>query len=217
MKLFILKSWVWCVHCSPFACLLPGRAGRSQPDTDSLAVQTRVNKTHRPLVAFAVHCGTLCKANMAAACARALCKVGWTVLESPAARRPVTFSYPAGNVVAFGSRRAFGTGGAALRTKVLPSLRAGSGRLLGCAFLLGGGLGLYQTVKFRVQQHLAEEETKVSVHIPVSLTVSPSQGSRCQYIPGRLLDSALASASSCLLTGRVTWYLRLMSMICFFV
>ncbi|XP_075903088.1 prostaglandin E synthase 2 isoform X2 [Nelusetta ayraudi] len=98
---------------------------------------------------------------MAAACARALCKVGWTVLESPAARRPVTLSYPAGNVVAFGSRRAFGTGGAALRTKVLPSLRAGSGRLLGCAFLLGGGLGLYQTVKFRVQQHLAEEETKV--------------------------------------------------------
>lgn len=170
-------------------------------------------KTHRPLVAFAVHCGTLCKANMAAACARALCKVGWTVLESPAARRPVTFSYPAGNVVAFGSRRAFGTGGAALRTKVFPSLRAGSGRLLGCAFLLGGGLGLYQTVKFRVQQHLAEEETKVSVHIPVSLTVSPSQGSRCQYIPGRLLDSPLASASACLLTGRVTWYLRLMSII----
>lgn len=35
--------------------------------------------------------------------------------------------------------------------------------MLGCAFLLGGGLGLYQTVKFNVQQHLAEEESKVSV------------------------------------------------------
>lgn len=122
---------------------------------------------------------------MAAACARAFCKVGWTFLESPAARRPVVFSYPVGNVVANGSRRAFSTGGATLRTKVLPSLRAGSGRLLGCAFLLGGGLGLYQTVKFRVQQHLAEEETKVSVHTPLFVTVSPSHVSPWQFIPGK--------------------------------
>lgn len=136
---------------------------------NSLADQTRVNKTRESVVALAVHCGTLCKANMAAACARTLCKVGWSVLESPAARRPATFSYPPGNVVAFGSRRAYGTGGAAVRTKVLSSLRGGSGRLLGCAFLLGGGLGLYQTVKFRVQQHLAEEESKVSVRTPVSV------------------------------------------------
>lgn len=63
---------------------------------------------------------------------------------------------------AHGSRRAYGTGGPEVRSKLLSSLRAGGGRVLGCAFLLGGGLGLYHTVKFTVQQHLAEEETKVS-------------------------------------------------------
>lgn len=105
---------------------------------------------------------------MAAACARTLCKVGWSILECPAARRPGTFSYPVGNVWANGSRRAYGTGGAVVRTKVLSSLGRGRGGLLGCAFLLGGSLGLYQTVKFSVQQHLAEEESKVSVRLPVS-------------------------------------------------
>ncbi|KAM9360612.1 prostaglandin E synthase 2 [Symphorus nematophorus] len=99
---------------------------------------------------------------MAAACARTLCKVGWNILESPAVRRPGTVNYLVGNVSAHGSRRAYGTGGPGVRSKLLSSLRGGGGRVLGCAFLLGGGLGLYQTVKFRVQQHLAEEETKVS-------------------------------------------------------
>lgn len=179
---------------SPSRLRSPRESWAEQKSRHSLAVQTRVNKTRRPLVAFAVHCGTLCKANMAAACARALCKVGWTVLESPAARRPATFSYPVGNVVAFGSRRAFGTGGAAVRTKVLPSLRAaGSGRLLGCAFLLGGGFGLYQAVKFKVQQNLAQEETKVSVSSEV-------------FVPGRVLDSFIGC---CYFTAadRVTWCL----------
>ncbi|XP_034396451.1 prostaglandin E synthase 2 isoform X1 [Cyclopterus lumpus] len=96
---------------------------------------------------------------MAAACTRALCKVGGGILESAAARRSGTVSsYLAG------SRRAFGSGG--YRSKLLASLRTGGaggrGRVLGCAVLLGGGLGLYQTVKFRLQQHLAEEGTKVS-------------------------------------------------------
>uniref|UniRef100_A0A3B4ULH2 Prostaglandin E synthase 2 n=2 Tax=Seriola dumerili TaxID=41447 RepID=A0A3B4ULH2_SERDU len=109
-----------------------------------------------------MHCGTLCKPNMAAACARTLGKVGWSFLESPAARRPGIVSYLVGNVGAHGSRRAYGTGGTGVRSKLLSSLRAGGGggRALGCAFLLGGGLGLYQTLKFSVQQHLAEEETK---------------------------------------------------------
>ncbi|XP_049435400.1 prostaglandin E synthase 2 [Epinephelus fuscoguttatus] len=99
---------------------------------------------------------------MAAACTRALCKVGWSILESPAARRPGTVSYLLGNVSARGSRRAYGTGGTGYRSKLLSSLRTGGGsrRVLGCAVLLGGGLGLYHTVKFRLQQHLAEEETK---------------------------------------------------------
>ncbi|KAK5870683.1 hypothetical protein PBY51_003609 [Eleginops maclovinus] len=103
---------------------------------------------------------------MAAACSRTLCKVGWSILESPAARRPgVVSSYLVGNVSALGARRAFGTGGTGYRSNLLSSLRtgrSGSGRVLGCAVLLGAGLGLYHTVKFRQQQHLAEEETKVS-------------------------------------------------------
>ncbi|XP_042371370.1 prostaglandin E synthase 2-like [Plectropomus leopardus] len=101
---------------------------------------------------------------MAAACSRALCKVGWTILESPVTRRPATLSYLVGNVSARGSRRAFSTGGTGSRSKLLSSLRQGGGsrRVLGCAVLLGSGLGLYQTVRFRIQQHLAEEDTKVS-------------------------------------------------------
>lgn len=108
---------------------------------------------------------------MAAACSRALCKVGWSILESPAARRPGTVAYLVGNVSAHGSRRAYGTGGPGVRSKLLSSLRGGGGRALGCAFLLGGGLGLYQTVKLSLQQqqHLAEEETKVSRDLKLTL------------------------------------------------
>ncbi|XP_051278432.1 prostaglandin E synthase 2 [Dicentrarchus labrax] len=108
---------------------------------------------------------------MAAACARTLCKVGWNILESPASRRPGTVSYLLGNVSAHGSRRAYGTGGPGVRSKLLSSLRGGGGRVLGCAFMLGGGLGLYQAVKFRFQQHLAEEEHKVSRGGGVRLTL----------------------------------------------
>ncbi|XP_034086022.1 prostaglandin E synthase 2 [Gymnodraco acuticeps] len=104
---------------------------------------------------------------MAAACSRTLCKVGWSILESPPVRRPgIVSSYLLGNVSTLGSRRAFGTGGTGYRSKLLSSLQTGraggGGRVLGCAVLVGAGLGLYHTVKFRLQQHLAEEETKVS-------------------------------------------------------
>nr|XP_057926204.1 prostaglandin E synthase 2 [Doryrhamphus excisus] len=96
--------------------------------------------------------------NMAAACTRSLLKVGWAMLDSPAVRRPgsVTHLY----------RRAYGTGcsgGTWGRSRLLSSLRGGGSRAMGCAFLLGGGLGLYHTVKlYWVQQHLAQEHHKVS-------------------------------------------------------
>ncbi|XP_029366942.1 prostaglandin E synthase 2 isoform X2 [Echeneis naucrates] len=100
---------------------------------------------------------------MAASCARTLGKVGWSLLDSAAVRRSGSVSSLLGQVSAHGFRRAFGTGGPGIRSKLV-SLRAGrpggGGRLLGCAFLLGGGLGLYQTVRFSVQQHRAEEDTK---------------------------------------------------------
>ncbi|XP_068577189.1 prostaglandin E synthase 2 [Cebidichthys violaceus] len=105
---------------------------------------------------------------MAAACTtRALLrKVGGSILESPT-------SFLVGNMCARGSRRAYGTGG--YRSNLLSSLRTGGyrSRVLGCTVvLLGGGLGLYQTVKFRFQQyHLAEEETKVSGGRGLALTL----------------------------------------------
>ncbi|KAM4577696.1 prostaglandin E synthase 2 [Odontesthes bonariensis] len=99
---------------------------------------------------------------MAAACARTVSKVGLSFLETPAARRSGTVSYLLGNVGTHGSRRSYGTGGPGFRSKLFSSVRSGGGRVLGCAFLLGGGLGLYQTMKLSVQQHLAEEEKKAS-------------------------------------------------------
>ncbi|XP_068166861.1 prostaglandin E synthase 2 [Antennarius striatus] len=104
-----------------------------------------------------MHCGTLRKANMATTCARTVLKVGCNILN----RRPGTASYLVGNGSAHGPRKAFSSGGTVLR-HMLPPTRGGRGRLLGCAFLLGGGLGLYQTVKLCVEQHLAEEETQAS-------------------------------------------------------
>lgn len=100
----------------------------------------------------AVHSGTLCKTDMAASCARTLAKVGLSVLESPAVRRPGISSYPAGNIKSRVFGRAYGTG-------LPPAVRGG--RVLGCASLLGAALGFYQTLKFGVHRHLAQEESEV--------------------------------------------------------
>lgn len=103
--------------------------------------------------------------NMAAACGRVLCKVGRTLVEAPVTRRAGTISYLVGTGGSQVSRRAYGTGGTRFRSRLLSEARgaAGGNGLLGCAVLLGGGLGLYQTVRFWVQQnqHLAQEEVKV--------------------------------------------------------
>lgn len=101
------------------------------------------------------------------AAARALTKVGRSLLECPAARRSGTVSCLVGNGTAHVSRRAYGASGPGVRSKLLSSLRSGAGgRALGCAFLLGGGLGLYQTLKFSVQQHRAHDQTQVSPQPP---------------------------------------------------
>uniref|UniRef100_UPI003AB0AC81 prostaglandin E synthase 2 n=1 Tax=Centroberyx gerrardi TaxID=166262 RepID=UPI003AB0AC81 len=110
---------------------------------------------------------------MAAACARVtLGKVGWFVSESPACR-PGNISSLAAKLNLHGSRRAFGTGGGAGLRSRLPNTAPlrGGGRLLGCAVLLGGGLGLYQTLKFSAQHHLAQEEKKASAAGGVKLTL----------------------------------------------
>lgn len=104
---------------------------------------------------------------MAAAFAGTLCKVGWSILESSVAHRPVFFSYTVGNISTNGFGRAYGTSRAVVRAKLFSSVRRGRGRFLGCAFVLGGGLGLYQTLKFSIHQHLAKEESKVRLCNPV--------------------------------------------------
>lgn len=128
------------------------------------------------------HCGSLCKNKMAAACARTLSKVGWHILESPACR-PGNISSLVPNYFLHGTRRAYGTGGAGFRSKLsfASPLRAG-GRVLGCAFLLGGGLGLYQTIKFSVQHHLAEGEAKVFLYLQRSIDM-------CMYNAFRILTN----------------------------
>ncbi|XP_051964772.1 prostaglandin E synthase 2 isoform X2 [Xyrauchen texanus] len=96
---------------------------------------------------------------MAAACARTLGKVGRLVLDAPTwhftnsvATVPRTYLRCHG--------RAYFTGGAGFRSRrVLPVPVLGGGRVLGCAFLFGGGIGLYQTIKLTLQRHLAEEQT----------------------------------------------------------
>lgn len=102
---------------------------------------------------------------MAAACARALSKVARLVLDTPTCRVTNT----AALVPKISMRcqaRAYGTGGAGFRARTLLSAPVrGSGRVLGCAFLLGGGFGLYQTVKLTLQRHLAEEKSDVFIYI----------------------------------------------------
>lgn len=95
---------------------------------------------------------------MAAACARTLSKVARLVLDTPICR----VANSAALVPRISMRcqgRAYGTGGAGTRSRTLLAAPVrGSGRVLGCAFLLGGGFGLYQIVKLTLQRHLAEEQ-----------------------------------------------------------
>ncbi|XP_055742514.1 prostaglandin E synthase 2-like isoform X1 [Salvelinus fontinalis] len=93
---------------------------------------------------------------MGASCARTVGKIGWHILESPVCL--------AGNIASLVPRvslhrssRAQGTGSSGFRSK-LPFSPLRGGGVLGCAFLLGGGLGLYKTIQLSVQHHLAEEE-----------------------------------------------------------
>lgn len=105
---------------------------------------------------YALHCGNLCKLKMAASCARTVGKISWHILECPVCL--------VGNIAPLvptvslhRSSRAYGTGGSGFRSR-LPFTPLRGGRVLGCAFLLGGGLGLYKTIQLSVQHHLAEEE-----------------------------------------------------------
>ncbi|XP_076007256.1 prostaglandin E synthase 2 [Genypterus blacodes] len=103
---------------------------------------------------------------MAAALTKSLGKVGWYMLESAACPRLGSVSYLFGNARLPGSSRAYGTGGVGLWSRL--SFQRGKGRMLGCALLLGGGVGLYQTVKCSMQQqHLAQEEREAPAGGPL--------------------------------------------------
>lgn len=101
---------------------------------------------------------SLCKIMMAAACVRTLSKVGRLVLDTQ------TSAALAPRISMRCQRRAYGTGGAGFRSRLsLAAPVRASGTVLGCAFLLGGGFGLYQTLKLTLQRHLAEEKANVSI------------------------------------------------------
>ncbi|XP_051509049.1 prostaglandin E synthase 2 [Myxocyprinus asiaticus] len=96
---------------------------------------------------------------MAAACARTLGKVGRLVLDTPTCRLTNSAAVVPRTYLRCNGR-AYGTGGAGFRSRLqLYAPVRGSGRVVGCAFLLGGGFGLYQTIKLTLQRHLAEEQT----------------------------------------------------------
>jgi len=102
---------------------------------------------------------------MAAACARTFSKVGRLVLDTPKCRVTNTAALvPRMSMRCQG--RAYGTGGSGFRSRLLLAAPVrGSGRVLGCAFLLGGGFGLYQTIKLTLQRHLAEEKANVNIQL----------------------------------------------------
>ncbi|XP_028851122.1 prostaglandin E synthase 2 [Denticeps clupeoides] len=107
---------------------------------------------------------------MAAACVRALSKVGRRVFETPSCRR----SDPSALVpraLLKRAERTYGTGPAGFRSRTSLAAQLSSGRAVGCAFLLGGGLGLYQTAKLTWQRHLAEEESRATSTNGVTLTL----------------------------------------------
>ncbi|XP_036385832.1 prostaglandin E synthase 2-like [Megalops cyprinoides] len=59
-----------------------------------------------------------------------------------------------------------------LRSKILPAARrGGGGRIAGCVFLMGSGLGIYQTMKFYFQQHRAEEDFSHMFDTELKLTL----------------------------------------------
>ncbi|XP_022075612.1 prostaglandin E synthase 2 [Acanthochromis polyacanthus] len=101
---------------------------------------------------------------MAASCARALGKVGRSFVDSPAVLRSGSGSFLGGTAATRSSGRCYGSGGPGVRAAAL-SVRAAAGRrALSCAFLLGGGLGLYQAVRGSLkQQHLAQEQNQNQV------------------------------------------------------
>ncbi|XP_062854789.1 prostaglandin E synthase 2 [Trichomycterus rosablanca] len=96
---------------------------------------------------------------MAAVCARTVGKVGRFLSGSRFTYRPV-------NAPVLSTRnpgRGFGTGGSGFRIPHQFRSRggagggAGGGGVVGCMLLLGGGFGLYQTVKLSLQRHHAED------------------------------------------------------------
>lgn len=113
-------------------------------------------------VDFGCTMGVYVKSKMAAACVRTLGKVGRIVLETPACRTANSYALVPRNTL-HGFKRAYGTGAGRVGSKPFFTSQLRSARVLGCAFLLGGGLGLYQTLKLTFQRHLAEEEAKVTL------------------------------------------------------
>ncbi|TRZ02208.1 hypothetical protein DNTS_030438 [Danionella cerebrum] len=97
---------------------------------------------------------------MAAACVRTLGKVGRLLLEKPMNCVTKTAAFVPRNSLRC-QGRAYGTGSSGYKSRLLLTVPA-RGRMLGCAFLLGGGFGLYQTIKHSIQRHYAKENVNAT-------------------------------------------------------
>ncbi|KAK1786852.1 hypothetical protein P4O66_017232 [Electrophorus voltai] len=109
---------------------------------------------------------------MAAACARKIYKVGRIVYETPYCR-PGNAAICATRISLRTPGRSYGTIGERLRSKLLqcrPALMRG-GQVLGCAFFIGGGFGLYHTINLTFQRHLAEESKVPDLGTDLKLTL----------------------------------------------
>ncbi|XP_038826722.1 prostaglandin E synthase 2-like [Salvelinus namaycush] len=95
---------------------------------------------------------------MSASRCNIFCRTGWYVLRVPVAK--ISLAVALSHFPSRCSARTYGTGGTTFGSKLISTLplRATNRRVFGFAFLFGGGVGLYQTIKFSFQQHFAEDE-----------------------------------------------------------
>ncbi|KAG7476766.1 hypothetical protein MATL_G00086370 [Megalops atlanticus] len=110
---------------------------------------------------------------MAAACMRTLAPVNRRFLQIHSGRiGAVADRVP--RVSLQGTGWAHWTNGSGFRSKILSAARTGGGgrgRIAGCVFLMGSGLGIYQAMKFYFQHHRAEEDFSHMFDTELKLTL----------------------------------------------
>lgn len=111
--------------------------------------------------------GGLCKTKMAASRLSMLGKVGWHGFRVSRGKSAPLITLP--GLPARCGVRAYGTGGNTFRSKFLCTFSSRNSSLLGCAFFLGCGVGLYHTMKLSIRKHFAEEQSALGSGLKFTL------------------------------------------------